>query len=233
MKRLLTFALLAACGALAHGDVITLNAIADCRILNSEPNTNDNGDLLSTYTVNGAEQRTVIMFDYSSLVGQNIVSADLMLYGASYFGATSPTTIDLYRVASPWSETQVTWNSRDTGDAWVNAGGDALGTTGQQLTNPFTHWSGNGTINGTWFNFDATSLVQGALSGQFTNNGIMLVGAQGGELSWVSREGNSFNGFPAANVPELVVTTAAPEPGLCITLGTLVALAIRRRQTAG
>src|ERR1022692_4022081 len=151
----------------ARADLITLNPVADLRIFSFQPNTNDNIEGLATLNASGNDQRTLIEFDYLALAGATIQSATLRLRGASFSGSTAPTSTDLYRVTRSWVEGSACWNSSDSGIPWTNAGGDAVGTTGTQLTDPCYHWTGNGTSTPTWFEFDATALVSSELAGGF------------------------------------------------------------------
>ena len=223
---------LAAVAVAGHATQFVLDATADTRILSIFPTSNDNNEFLSTYTETGNEQRTLIQFDYSALAGQTIVSATLRLYGESFSGSTSAVTEDIYRVGSAWTESQATWQASATGSNWANQGGDALGTAGTQLSNPFTHWTGNGTRTPQWFEFDVTGLVTGAVNGDFDNHGMLMVGNTGNQLAWASREGHTF-GNVQSNTPQLVVETqSVPEPVTTTALVGLIAVALRRKSIA-
>jgi hypothetical protein len=218
---------LVAGASLSSATTFTLNPTGDDRLLQTSAGANDNSEGLSVFNASGNEQRNVLQFDYSSLAGFTVTSATLSLFGRSFENSTAQTSVDFYRVASPWIETQVSWTARVSGTNWANLGGDALGTTGSQLSNPYTHWVGNGTATLTTFNFDVTSLVSGAVNGDFTNNGIMMTGAVGNQLSFVSREGHDFGFGAAANVPVLTIqAVAAPEPsavgGLVLGISAVV-----------
>lgn len=224
---------MAAAAIAADATTFTLDPTADVRIMSYSPTANQNGNFLSTYTASGNVQHTMIQFDYSGIAGMSVVSATLRLYGQAFFFATDPTSIDFYRVASPWTEDETTWRISQTGTNWMNEGGDALGTGGGQMTDPYTHWDGNNTNTAQWFEFDVTSLVAGAVNGDFDNNGMMLVGASGNQLSWVSREGHTFNSIdPTGKTPQLVVNAeSVPEPASFVAVAGLLALARRRRAT--
>jgi hypothetical protein len=212
-KSIVTGLALLAGASLAGATTFTLNPTGDDRLLQTSSLANDNSEGLSVFNASGNEQRSVLQFDYSSLAGFSVTSATLTLFGKSFENSTAQTSVDFYRVASPWVETQVTWTARVSGTNWANLGGDALGTTGAQLSNPYTHWVGNGTATETSFNFDVTSLVSGAVNGDFTNNGMLMTGAVGNQLSFVSREGHDFGFGGGAIVPVLTVqAVAVPEP---------------------
>jgi hypothetical protein len=231
-KSIVTGLVLLAGASFAGATTFTLNPTADCRLLQVQATTNDNSEGLSTFNAATNEQRTLIQFDYSSLAGMTITSATLTLQGKSFGGSTAQTSIDFYRATSAWVENLVTWNSRTTGSPWTNPGADAVGTTGSQLTDPYTHWVGNQTAAIALYNFDVTSLVSGAVNGDFTNNGMLMTGALGNQLVFESREGHVLSGTGTA-VPVLTVeATAAPEPAPIVGLVIgLAAIGARKRQT--
>lgn len=214
----------------ASAVTVTLHATADNRLLSFSPNTNDNQEFIGTYTTSGNEQRTLIQFDYSSLSGMTVLSATLRLYGASFSGSSAATSMDLYRVTQDWSETSSCWSKWSTGNNWANPGGDAVGTTGSQLTNPFGHWSGPTTTTGAWYSIDATSLVSQTVGGTFANQGMLLTGVDGGQLSFISREGHSFHSLGSTNVPELVVEVV-PEPASLLALAGLVGIVVLKQRS--
>jgi len=221
LLRVLVAAGLLGGASLSFADLFVLNATKDLRILSFSPSTNDNAQGLSTYHTSGNIQRTLIEFDYTALTGQTIVSAILRLKGRSWDNSTNATIIDLYRPVVDWSETTATWLNSSTGTGWANAGGDAVGTGGNQLADPFSTWSGNMTDTSAWYEFDATALVSGAVVGQFDNHGFLLAGPNTNRLTFVSREGNNFSGQAGlvTEVPELVVTTLVPEPATIAVFG--------------
>lgn len=236
-KSILTLAVLAGLTVGAYADTITLNAVADLRILSIFPTQNDNTEPLATYNASGNEQRTLIQFDYSALAGVTVTSATLRLHGESYIGVTSSTSMDLFRVTDAWSETTASWNLRSTGTSWTNPGGDAVGTSGSQMADPYYHWSGNQTTAPSWYELDATSLVTDAVNGAHPNDGMLLAGALGNTLVFVSREGHTFVQGDA-NVPELVVNyTPVPEPASILVLagglfGSIATMRRKRRSLA-
>ena len=233
-KNVFASVMLVAVSVGARADTITLNPVADLRIFSFQPNTNDNFEGLSTLNASGNDQRTLIEFDYSALAGATIQSATLRLRGASFSGSTAPTSTDLYRVIRSWVETTASWNSSDSGISWTNPGGDAVGTTGSQLTDPYYHWTGNQTAAPSWYEFDAAALVSSELTGGLANDGMLLDGASGNSLVYVSREGNSFSGVAgnATDIPQLVVNyTPSPEPASCLTLGAIAGAMLTKRRS--
>lgn len=207
---------------------VTLNPIADARIFSEVPNTNLGSDGLGVYTEAGAATHTLLMFDYSSLAGQQVLSATLRFHGFSDFGSTNVTTTNVYLPGRAWTENQVTWLQASSGNAWTNAGGDFVGTTGNQGTDPFASTTGNMFPFPTTLEFDVTSLVIAQVQGSLPNTGMMLTGVEGNYWQWASREAQS-----AANFPELVLRTQpVPEPSAILTvLGFTACLCRRRRRS--
>ncbi len=217
-------------GVISHA--ITLSPTDDLRLLSSDPSATDNNSGLSTYTLGSTNtQRTILKFDYSSLSGLAVTSAILRLYGVAFDQtSTAVTGIDVYRVKGTWSETQASWLNRLTSTPWNALGGDGLGTTGTQLSNPYFHWTGAQTITPAWYEFNVTNLVQGAVNGTYSNDGILLASSDdNNRLVFNSRE-NHFFGFPGfGNTPQLVVNSV-PEPANFIGLVGALALIVKRRR---
>ena len=228
----LAFAIIALAGT-AAADQITLTPIADARVLSIFPTLNAATDFLSTYyDAAGNDQRTLIQFDLSLIpAGATIDSSALRLYGLSYDSSSAPSSISVYRVARPWVENQVTWVNAATGSPWTNAGGDIVGTTGGQLTQPYSVWTGNQTPAYAWYAIDVLSLTNDYFQGVHPNYGFALDAPFGNSLTFVSREGTAPSGATRTEYPELVVTyTPAPEPAsACLLALGVLTLRTRRR----
>ncbi len=69
--------------------------------------------------------RGLISFNLSEYTGADIDRATLSLFWYYPEGSTrsEDTVIEVYRPASSWNESYVSWNKRDKGIAWNNAGG--------------------------------------------------------------------------------------------------------------
>jgi len=203
---------------------VTLNPIADARIFSEVPNANLGGDGLGVYTEAGVATHTLLMFDYSSLVGQQVLSATLRFHGFSDFGSTAVTTTNVYLPGKTWTENQVTWLQASSGNAWTNPGGDFVGTTGNQGTDPFASTTGNMFPFPTTLEFDVSSLVIAQVEGSLPNTGMMLTGVDGNYWLWASREAGT-----AANRPELIMRTIpVPEPASMVALLGLSGCLYRR-----
>ncbi|KKG72224.1 hypothetical protein DU63_13555, partial [Methanosarcina mazei] len=75
---------------------------------------------------NNVRYRDVMWFNLSEYAGSDIDSATLSLYWyyPSESSRSSDTIIEVYRPASSWNPSYVSWNKRDNGVSWNNAGGD-------------------------------------------------------------------------------------------------------------
>lgn len=217
----------------AFAATLTLNPTHDARILsfNTSGQEGQNGPL-SLYNAPGNIQRTLLNFDLSSLNGATITSARVRLYGAAYSGSTASTVVRMFRVTKDWTENQVSWNQAANSDPWTNPGGDFVGKTGVQNSNAYsTTATPQQGYTLSWYQFDATDVLQDLVSGAYANYGIMLTSDEGCQLHFVSREGISISGN-MTEYPELVVDyEPVPEPMSLLVLGGvgLAAWAKRRR----
>ncbi|MBS1700191.1 MAG: DNRLRE domain-containing protein [Armatimonadetes bacterium] len=215
--------------AAAHAVVLT--PIADTRILSYNANNNFGSDVITSTYNNGTDnnQRALYLFDYSSLAGQTVISAKLQLYGFPFFGSTASTSTYVYRPTAPWSELQTTWNQSVTGTPWAHPGGDFVGTTGMQELDPYFTLTGaqHGTGgNPDLYEFDVTSLVAGQVDGTWDNDGILLSGAVGNQLSFYTLDYNNTNWLPRM----VIETSTVPEPSVILTVVGLSACLLRRRK---
>ncbi len=126
--------------------------------------------------------------------GATVTSATLSLYelGGYDYGLYS-----LYRILKPWDETQVTWNSARTNDAWNSAGCSGAGTdrTADPVATP------SGAAPSGWMNVDVTGSVQAWVGGA-ANGGWLLVDPYGNMRNWAPREYS----VDAGKRPKLTIT---------------------------
>src|SRR5437660_441739 len=128
----------------------------------AEPTT-INGNRPSLVVKQSSKGTTLIKLDVSQLTNAGVTStavskAYLKLYTSA---VTGQGTFDLYRVTSSWQEGVVTYNTVPT-MALVTAGGTC--PSGIQCVNTASKY----------VQVDITSLLQGWLSGSFTNYGLAL-----------------------------------------------------------
>ncbi len=162
--------------------VIAIPASADAYIASGHPNDNFGSDALFLgYNLAGgsnyAAQRMLLRFDTESAIpaGAIINSAALRLH--LNFSSPSPDAAMgtvLRRLASPWDEQTVTWN---TEPVWTDV--DDTVFVGSDLT---------------WYEWDVTALVENWATAVYPNNGVEIIGdetIQQRERAFYSRETNT------------------------------------------
>jgi hypothetical protein len=197
--------------ALAQSTTVVLNApntqVVDTMIRNgSYVNVNNDGPLLLTRFSTEAEweRRTIFTIDTGSIPsGSAVTSAVLTLTVKSGLGAAGTVRpVVVYRLTNAFTETQATWNSRQTGVAWNVAGGDLAERQGTfNVTN----------TAGARVPFNITGLVQQAVNGAYGTRQVRLalVDAGGGVEKDSYREYHSSEAATVANRPSLSVTYGA------------------------
>jgi hypothetical protein len=211
---LLKFMLAHTGGSATAPTAISLAPSADAQIRASSPTSNQGtaGSMSLSCTSGGdRRQRSIIKFDLGSIpAGRKITSASLVLTNSATSSGTM--TCYVYRVIRDWTETGVTWNKFDGVNAWTNPGGDAVGVTGAQLSNPYAAVTLiNGASANTLDSIDITQLVKDWYAGT-ANYGLLLdcpteaTGIYG--HYWNTKEGSTSGYWP-----QLVVTySPLPEP---------------------
>jgi endonuclease/exonuclease/phosphatase family metal-dependent hydrolase len=176
----------------------------------SYANTNDS-TLLATRSSDNLEyeRRALLKFDTQNTipVGAAVSSAQLTLT-VKLGSADASRAIGVHQVTQSWTEGQVTWNKKRTGESWNTPGVD-IGSLITQKT--------VGNTPGTKVTLDVTSLVKAAVSGslgasRYTR--VVLVDLEA-STSGSYREFYTPATSTAANRPTLTVTyggAAAPPP---------------------
>jgi len=124
--------------------------------------------------------RDLLLFDLSEYSdAENITNATLSLYWYYPDGTTRPkdTIVEIYRPAATWDPQNVTWNSRESGVAWNNAGGDWFGMDNvSQGDTPYaTITLKRDTIpDNRYYELDVTELVKEYVSGEYENTGFLI-----------------------------------------------------------
>ena len=196
-------------GSSAEAGTVSLAPSADTRVLSVAPSLNEgSATLLSVFDADGNTQRSLLLFDLSSIPsGQVIISATLVLSASIAHGSNpSGRPMDLYRVGSSWVEAEATWSDRSTGSPWTVPGiaGDAFGTTGVPGVSPYATSTANPSASGQTGTRDSTQMVQEWYSGSHANFGMLLLSSSVNRLTFDSREGSIS--------PVLRVTFEAPVP---------------------
>jgi hypothetical protein len=184
---------------------VDLDAAADSYLDENSPN-NNNGNSKSLYVSTNQpskRQRAALRFGLAGIpLGARIVSASLSLQTKSTSGAAVP--IAVRRLTQGWNEGEVTWNARQTGNNWSQAGGDLdIATVSSASAGPAVE---------TRYSWDVTEIVAGWVAGTYDNNGLLLAGADGNANErFYSREEDV-----ASRRPRLSVTYACECGSPCI-----------------
>jgi hypothetical protein len=192
----------------------TLEPEADARVLNipgSFQNANYDDDILSVYTAQGNEQRTFIRFDLSGIIppaGERLSTAMLSMAARREFGDSEGLPMEVYRVTLPWTETGLTWNSRDIGTPWSIPGGEYVGQSGVRDSSPYAVSTANPN-EGERVSWDITGLVEEWLDGVNPNHGMLLRSYSGNGLTFTQSESSA-----SAFRPRLTVTFDPGPPRL-------------------
>lgn len=229
----LTFSVFNLLPGIAFGQSISLNPIADSRILKIVPNQNFGSEgLLATYNnmdgFGDNEQHSLLKFDLSSIPkGANITSATLLLSKRNDGYVSNGVASYVFRVITDWTESKVTWNKPTNTTSWTNLGGDFVGMTGAYNSNPYAMNTDNPA--GATLDWNVTSLVSEWESGAVANDGLLLRADVGNQLHFYSRE-------VVGSEPSLIINySVVPEPGaltlvLCAGL-TGTSMLLRHRRT--
>lgn len=157
------------------GGTLTLPATADTWIDYYNQDTNYAADTELQIDPQGSgRNRALLRFDLSSIpAGSTIISATLVL---TVNAAQTGHTVNIYRVITDWTETDVTWNQATTGTAWTAGGDYDSGTIWGSYSPDVT---GSRVIS-------LTTLVQNWVDATYSNFGILLngTGASGVSTIW-------------------------------------------------
>ena len=124
--------------------------------------------------------RDIIWFDLSEYTGSTEVSnAAISLYWYYPEGSSRPsdTIVEIYRPASAWNPSYVSWNKRDKGISWKNPGGDWYDKNGVlQGSTPYATLTIKGSTlpDNRYYNLDVTDLVKEYTSGKYENTGFLI-----------------------------------------------------------
>ncbi len=117
--------------------------------------------------------RPVIKFDISSIPATATITGTVLTLTVLNEDSLNSRTISCYRVKRAWSESQSTWNSYTTGNAWQTAG--ASGANDREATNIGTATQGATLVEGNEVAITLTAAkIQEMINGVFTNNGFLL-----------------------------------------------------------
>ncbi len=176
LRWFLAFLLICPATPLLSDEQTAVTSTRDATISQAAPTTNDGtGTTLSTHTAQNANQRSLVRFDLSTTgLGSNTAVKTSTL---NLVPTTPPFTSrseEVHRItgATDWTETGVTWNTRDGSTAWATPGGDFDPTA--------TDTQPSGTTVGTAVPFNilsdstSTNIPQGWVNGTIPNYGLLV-----------------------------------------------------------
>jgi hypothetical protein len=168
-------------------------------------------DFLSVYNAgSGNTQHSLLQFDLSSIpANQTIGFASLTVFRDStiWGGGDNGMPTNVFRVTTPWVNTDATWLMASSATPWKTPGGDFVGTAGVQAMDPYG--SGMLNINGSGgpnnsgifaLSIDVTSLVNEWYTGVNPNYGLALAADQGVELHFRADRGQDSYLFPGLTI---------------------------------
>ena len=201
---------LAAPWAQAATSVTFQPSTADSHIDQNAQTTNSgNVDPILVESRASKAKRIVVRFDVSTIPSEAAVkSAALSMRMTKAPGQSR--TYGAHRITGTtlWTETGVTWNSRNGTTNWTTAGGDFNAATDTTTT---------GTTGNVTLSWDIPADVQAWVDGSATNNGILIkdeTEGPKGKSEFASKENGT-----AANRPKLVVTYLLKVRDLTATAG--------------
>jgi len=123
--------------------------------------------------------RDVVWFDlnrYTSVTQINKVTFSLFWYYPNS-PRLKDTVIEIYRPASTWNSSYVSWNKKNKGIAWKNPGGDWYDKNGVlQGSAPYATFTlrASDLPSNSYCEFNVTDLVREYISGKYSNTGFLL-----------------------------------------------------------
>jgi hypothetical protein len=147
----------------------------DAELREASPGSNYGGyaSMYVNRATAAARYRSLIQWDLSGLgvtQGSQIAFAKMLLHPAQGPTGTFPATAQAKRLTASWVESEVTWNSRQSGVGWGAPGGDFdSATVDSQDINTGARDSAN-----CWFSFLLTQTIRDWLDGVYSNYGLLL-----------------------------------------------------------
>jgi hypothetical protein len=156
----------------------------------------------------GRNHKSLIEFNISSIpAGNTVVSAKLQI-NVLYSSSDNNITISLYRLTSPWNESEATWSNRTISELWNTTGGSyAEEVDSLQFSN-----------ESRFYNFTITNLVRNWVNGSYTNYGIILVSNDSSTGN--RREIDSSDSTNSSARPKLVIDYTENAPPFIINITT-------------
>ena len=194
--------------------VVSEIEVSDNRLRETSPDVvYQSSSFIDIGGMNSVRYRDMMWFNLSEYTSDSQVSnAVLSLYWYYPAGKTRPedTVIEIYRPASAWKPNDVSWNKREKGIAWKNAGGDWYDKNGVLQGNaPYATLTFKGSTlpNNKYYELNVTDLVNEYISGEYENTGFLIK---------ARAESNNYIAFYSSDwtnenqKPKLTVTKKVP-----------------------
>ncbi|MDQ1276141.1 MAG: hypothetical protein QG610_1716 [Euryarchaeota archaeon] len=194
-------------------DIVSEVKVSDNRLREASPDTvYKTSTFIDVGGMSKLRYRDVVQFNLSKYSSDSQISnAVLSLYWYYPAGKTRPndTVIEIYRPASSWNSDYVSWNKRDKGIAWTNAGGDWYDKNGDlQGSTPYATITvkGSSIPDNKYYNLDVTDLVKEYVSGKYENTGILIKARteNNNYIAFYSNDWTNENQRPKITVTEKV-----------------------------
>ena len=155
----------------------------------------------------GNNLRGLIEFNVSSIALSTVLSAKLQI-NLSYSSSNTNITIKLYRITSPWTESETTWTNGTSLQSWDTAGGDYAEEV------DFLQFSNVSAL----YNFTITNLVRGWVNGSYSNYGIILISND--SATGNRREIDSSDSGSVSARPKIIIDYTENAPPSIINFST-------------
>jgi uncharacterized membrane protein len=196
----------------------TITESVDSRLREASPEAvYQDSTFIDVGGMNNARYRDVMWFDLGEYdETAEVTNATLSLYWY-YPGSSRPneTVIEVYRPASTWNESYVSWNKRDKNVAWKNAGGDWYDKNGVlQGSTPYATFTIKGSTlpDNRYYELDVTGLVKEYTSEKYANTGFLIKAKNENNnyIAFYSNECGKETQKPKLNIIKTVSSITVP-----------------------
>jgi len=193
--------------------------VSDNRLREASPNTvYQSSSFIDVGGMSVGRYRDVMQFDLSEYEASGEISnAILSLFWYYPSGTSRPgdTVIEVYRPAGSWNPDYVSWNKKDNGVAWKNAGGDWYDKNGVlQGSTPYATITlkGSDLPDNTYHEIDVTDLVNEYASGKYENTGFLIKARteSNNYIAFYSTEAGNENQKPRLTVTATEEASVSP-----------------------
>jgi len=165
-------------------------------------------------------RRALLKFDTENTIPKgSLVTSALLTVTVKSGGADTTRTVGAFQTTNSWTEDQVTWSHRRSGESWLMPGGDF----GSQLDTAVVS-----NVAGTKVTFDVTPLVKAAVAGQLGTSRYSRIGLIDLDAAtadsyrvYVSPDDSTTSSRPVLKVVYGSTTTSSSAPSTATSLRVL------------